>query len=120
MNKVDEQELIVLKHAMEENPGILGTLSNSFMKFDTNKPMFDLIDPYWHEDTAKVLTMGATKYAKDNWKLNTEIGRYIAAMERHLIEIKKAKFKDKESKLQHTTHIACNSMFLHYMIKNSK
>ena len=43
------------------------------MKFDTDKPMFELIDPYFEEDIAKVLTMGAKKYAKDNWKLNTDL-----------------------------------------------
>lgn len=88
-----------------------------FLKFDSAKPRFDLIDPWFSEDTAKVLTMGAMKYAEDNWKLNTDIKRYIGALERHLNEIKKAEFIDSESGLQHTAHIACNAMFLHYMIR---
>lgn len=111
------------------------TNKNSFLKFDTNKPRFDLIDPWFEEDVAKVLTMGAAKYAENNWKLNTDINRYIGALQRHLNEIKKAavvsaessqrsshiantaKFFDLESGLQHTAHIACNAMFLHYMIR---
>ena len=88
-----------------------------FLKFDRAKPRFDLVDPWFSEDTAKVLTMGALKYAEDNWKLNTDIKRYIGALERHLNEIKKGEFIDDESKLQHTAHIACNAMFLHYMIR---
>ena len=88
-----------------------------FLKFDGAKPRFDLIDPWFSEDTAKVLTMGALKYTEDNWKLNTDIKRYIGALERHLNEIKKGEFIDDESKLQHTAHIACNAMFLHYMIR---
>lgn len=90
---------------------------SNFMKFDENKPMFDLIDPYFEEDVAKVLTMGAKKYAKNNWQKNEDIDRYIGALQRHLNDIKKGNFKDKESKLQHTAHIACNAMFLHYMIR---
>lgn len=93
---------------------------SKFMKFDDNKPMFDLIDPYYHEDIAKVLTKGAVKYEKDNWKLNQDLDRYIGALERHLNDIKKGRYKDKETKLQHTAHIACNAMFIHYMIRNKK
>ena len=90
---------------------------SEFMKFDKDKPMFELIDPYFEEDIAKVLTMGAKKYAKDNWKLNTDLDRYIGALDRHLNDLKKGIHKDRESKLQHTAHIACNAMFLHYMIR---
>lgn len=102
------------------NSGVCGTSSDSkteFLKFDSAKPRFDLIDPWFSEDTAKVLTMGAMKYAEDNWKLNTDIKRYIGALERHLNEIKKGELFDAESTLQHTAHIACNAMFLHYMIR---
>lgn len=90
---------------------------SSFMKFDEDKPRFDLIDPWFHEDVAKVLTMGAKKYKVNNWKKNKDITRYISALERHLNAIKKGELKDEESLLQHSAHIACNAMFLHYMIK---
>ncbi len=88
-----------------------------FKKFDINKPKYHLIDPHWQEDTAKVLTVGAKKYDENNWKLNKDINRYISALERHLIEIKKGNFHDKETMLQHAVHIACNSMFIHYMLR---
>ena len=102
------------------NSSMCSNSSNSkteFLKFDNAKPRFDLVDPWFSEDTAKVLTMGAMKYAEDNWKLNTDIKRYIGALERHLSEIKKGELFDDESGLQHTAHIACNAMFLHYMIR---
>lgn len=102
------------------NSSMCSNSSNSkteFLKFDSAKPRFDLVDPWFSEDTAKVLTMGAMKYAEDNWKLNTDIKRYIGALERHLNEIKKGELFDDESGLQHTAHIACNAMFLHYMIR---
>ena len=89
---------------------------SSFMKFDGDKPMFHLIDPVWHESTVKVLTMGAAKYVENNWKKNKDINRYISALERHLNDIKKGIFIDPESGELHTAHIACNSMFLHYML----
>ena len=98
-------------------PSSTSASKTEFLKFDSSKPRFDLIDPWFSEDTAKVLTMGALKYAEDNWKLNTDIKRYIGALERHLNEIKKGEFIDDESRLQHTAHIACNAMFLHYMIR---
>lgn len=93
------------------------TNKNSFLKFDAKKPRFDLIDPWFEEDVAKVLTMGAAKYAENNWKLNTDINRYIGALQRHLNKIKQGEYIDDESLLQHTAHLGCNAMFLHYMIR---
>jgi hypothetical protein len=89
-----------------------------FQKFDDNKPKFHLIDPYWHEGVAEVLTFGAEKYSEDNWKNDVDLKRYISSLERHINEIKKGNFFDDETNLQHAAHIACNSMFLHYMIRN--
>ena len=85
------------------NSSMCSNSSNSkteFLKFDSAKPRFDLVDPWFSEDTAKVLTMGAMKYAEDNWKLNTDIKRYIGALERHLNEIKKGELFDAESTLK--------------------
>lgn len=98
-------------------PQLIAT-KEQFKKFDTNKPRYSLIDPDWQEDVAKVLTMGAQKYDANNWKLCEDPERYIDALIRHLEDIRRGKFKDKESKLQHTAHISCNAMFLHWMIKN--
>ena len=97
---------------------LIATTKEQFKKFDTNKPRYSLIDPDWQEDVAKVLTMGARKYEANNWKLCEDPERYIDALIRHLEDIRRGKFKDKESKLQHTAHISCNAMFLHWMIKN--
>lgn len=89
---------------------------SNFIKHDLGKPDFSLIDPYWHEDVAQVLTFGAKKYKRNNWQKNTDKNRTIAALERHLNAIKKGELIDPETNMQHTAHIACNSMFLHYMI----
>jgi hypothetical protein len=91
-----------------------------FIKYDVGKPAFDLVDPFFEEDIAKVLSKGAAKYAANNWQLNEDIDRFTGALQRHLNDIKKGIYKDKESKLQHTAHIACNAMFIHWMIRNGK
>lgn len=92
--------------------------SDNFVKSDNEKIEPSLIDIEWYEDTCKVLTFGAKKYSKDNWKKCTEIERYINALERHLIEVKKGNFTDSESGYSHLAHISCNAMFLHYFTRN--
>jgi len=87
---------------------------NEFIKYDTNKPMMSLLEPDFIEDMAKVLTMGAKKYSKDNWKKCEDKSRYEDAMYRHMNEYLKGKVYDMESKLPHLTHVAVNAMFLQY------
>lgn len=86
------------------------------MKFDNNKPRMDLIEPEFLEGIAKVLTLGASKYAPDSWK--TQVSeperRYYAAALRHLVAWKKGEKTDPESGLSHIYHAACNLMFLEY------
>ena len=90
-----------------------------FVKADTNKIQPTLIDGEWYEDTCRVLGFGAEKYSKDNWKKCEDINRYIDALERHLIEVKKGYFIDPESGCSHFAHISCNAMFLHYFTKHN-
>jgi hypothetical protein len=88
------------------------------MKFDQDKPMFDLVDPWFHEELAQVLTHGANKYKPNNWqKVKNAKSRYIAALERHVNAFKKGEINDPESGLSHMAHVACNAMFLHYLEK---
>ena len=89
-----------------------------FTKYDQGKARFDLIDPYFHEDLAKVLTMGANKYSDNNWQKG-EIDRYIAATERHLNALKKGENEDPESGISHTAHASTNLMFIHYLMRQS-
>ncbi len=96
---------------------------NGFIKADKEKTNFSLVDPYAYEDLGKCLTIGAKKYSPDNWKLG-DIESYIAALDRHLIDIKKAVldkdkslFIDKDTALQHGANVLCNAMFIHYFIR---
>ena len=84
-------------------------------KHDAGKPRFDLVDPYFHEDIAIVLTNGATEYGDYNWMhVEPFRTRYIAALERHLNALKKGEDIDPDSGHLHVAHIACNAMFLHW------
>lgn len=87
-------------------------------KFDSEKPMMVLIDPYFLEELAKVMTMGAQKYDSFNWTKGIKVNRLISSLDRHLLEIKKGIDKDKESQLSHCAHIAANAMFIMWMLTN--
>ncbi|QDP61637.1 MAG: hypothetical protein Unbinned8261contig1001_10 [Prokaryotic dsDNA virus sp.] len=82
------------------------------MKFDTGKAMYDLIDPACLEELAQVLTMGAIKYNRDNWK-QVEPYKYEAALFRHFQAYRKGEIIDPESGLHHLSHVMANTMFLY-------
>lgn len=87
------------------------------MKFDQGKPMMDLVRPEFTEGVAAVLTFGAQKYAAHNWTQGIQYSRIIAALDRHLNEIKKGNWYDDESGLPHIDHVGCCVMFLSCFMK---
>lgn len=87
-----------------------------FTKHDTGKPMVSLVEPEFILGVAEVLTMGAKKYAIDNWKLMTDedIRRVKDSLLRHTLAYTSGELIDKESGLSHLYHAGCNLMFLDY------
>ena len=87
-----------------------------FKKFDGGKPMVSLVEPNYTLGVARVLTFGAEKYGKNNWKEATEedIQRYKDALYRHWLAYLDGEEIDPESGLPHLDHIGCNTMFLRY------
>lgn len=83
------------------------------LKYDGGKLRWDLLPMAEVEEIVKVLTMGANKYADNNWQL-VEGGneRYYAALMRHLVEWRKGSKIDPESNLNHLSHVLCNTIFL--------
>jgi hypothetical protein len=82
-------------------------------KFDSGKPRMSLIPPYAAESIAKVLTIGAIKYAPDNWKyVEGRDWRYFDALYRHLNAHAKGELNDPESGLPHLAHAGCCLMFM--------
>ena len=87
-----------------------------FKKLDEGKPMVSLVEPAYVLGTAKILTFGAEKYGKGNWKTAKaeDIERYNDALLRHLYAYLGGEKIDPESGQPHLYHISCNVMFLDY------
>ncbi len=101
---------------------IINERENGFIKADLEKLDFSLVDPFAYSDLAFQLTVGAKKYSKDNWKKGN-INIYLSALERHIQDIKKALNEDDieslidDTSIQHGGALLCNSMFIHYFIR---
>jgi hypothetical protein len=83
------------------------------LKFDEAKNRWDLLPIDCVEDVVKILSFGAKKYGKENWKeLDDFEDRYYAALMRHIVEWRKGNTIDEESGLSHLSHAMCNLVFL--------
>ena len=82
-------------------------------KHDTGKLRYDLLPPKTVEDVVKVLTLGAEKYAPDNWKYVRPFNdRYYAAAMRHIQAWRQGEDHDPETGLPHLAHALCCLVFL--------
>jgi hypothetical protein len=89
------------------------TATSGGRKFDGNKLEYGLLPPFALEATVDVLTFGAQKYERDNWKrVPDSKRRYFDAMERHIWAWKKGEQLDPESGKHHLAHAMCCLMFL--------
>lgn len=83
------------------------------VKYDTDKPMMDLIPPLMEMEVARVLTAGAQKYSADNWRHVPDLRRrYLAAARRHINALQQGIARDEETGLHHAAHAVCCLMFL--------
>tara|TARA_S200002703_G_scaffold157807_1_gene166615 strand:+ start:224 stop:526 length:303 start_codon:yes stop_codon:yes gene_type:complete len=86
------------------------------IKYDSEKPDYSLLPPNALEDLVKVLTFGAQKYDRDNWKkLDNLNDRYFAAAQRHMWAIRKGETHDPESGYHHAAHAVACMMFINEM-----
>lgn len=108
---VDKDEDVGSYHIDPYGPNYQPT---EFLKNDQGKVMVSLVDPDFILGVGDILTFGARKYAKDNWKLNTDLDRYRDALLRHLYAYLSGELVDPESGKPHLDHVACNTMFLRY------
>lgn len=93
---------------------------SEFVKASEGKIMPSLIEPQFIKGTARVLTFGAEKYEKDNWKRCDDRQEYEDALLRHILDYLQGKKCDEESGVSHLYHASCNLMFLDYMDRNGK
>jgi len=83
-------------------------------KFDGGKLEYGLLPPFALDETVKVLTFGAQKYERDNWKkVPDSKRRYYDALQRHLWAWKRGEIIDPESGIHHLAHAMCCLMFLY-------
>jgi len=93
------------------------------VKYDKEKPDYSLLPPYALEDVVKVLTFGAEKYDRHNWKkLDNLEDRYFAAAQRHLWAVMRGETHDLESGKHHYAHAICCIMYLleFYSLQNTE
>jgi hypothetical protein len=90
------------------------TATTGGRKFDGDKLEYGLLPPLALEATVEVLTFGAQKYERDNWKrVPDSKRRYYDALQRHLWAWKKGEILDPESGKHHLAHAMCCLMFLY-------
>ena len=85
-------------------------------KDDQEKPMMDLLDPKVMVEMAKVLTHGAEKYGKYNWRKGLCSTRTTAAALRHIFSYLDGNDIDEDSG-QH--HLACALVELMFTLRFS-
>jgi len=93
------------------------------VKYDKTKPDYSLLPPTALDDVVKVLTFGAEKYDRWNWKkLDNLEDRYFAAAQRHLWAVMRGETHDPESGGHHYAHALCCIMYLleFYSLQNPK
>lgn len=96
---------------------------NEGKKDDKWKTMFSLIPARAEAEVAKVLTFGAAKYGRDNWRFLEDLKiRTMDAALRHISETRLGKKTDNESGLHPIAHAICELLFFleHELDKNKK
>lgn len=84
------------------------------LKYDSGKLEYGLLPPLALKATVDVLTFGANKYKRDNWKyVDDSKRRYFDALQRHLWAWKEGEEIDPESGKHHLAHAMCCLMFLY-------
>lgn len=90
------------------------TATTGGRKFDGNKLEYGLIPPLAMQEMVRVLTFGAQKYERDNWKrVPDSKRRYFDALERHIWAWKMGEQLDPESGIHHLAHAMCCLSFLY-------
>lgn len=102
-------EAQVLPQSQHQDPAT----AEQGVKYDTGKPIIGAIPPHAELAVARVMTFGAQKYARDNWRKIDDIPtRYMDAALRHLNAVRRGEVVDPESGEHHLAHAACCILFM--------
>lgn len=101
---------------MANQPNHFMTEPNSLqtgIKYDAGKPEYGLLPPFALEELVNVLTIGALKYDRENWRKVPEAHRrYFDAAQRHLWAYRRGEKLDPETGKSHLMHAACCLFFM--------
>lgn len=82
-------------------------------KHDSGKPLMGAVPPNALLVVAQVLTFGAEKYGRDNWRqVESAETRYLDAALRHINAYQRGEVVDPESGESHLAHAVCSLMFM--------
>ena len=90
------------------------------LRYNDGKNLLSLITPEFTEQLGLVLTAGAEKYKRDNWRKGLSVLSTLDSLLRHLLEFQKGNDYDNETKLPHLAHVAANTMFLMHFTGDEK
>lgn len=82
------------------------------LRFNTEKTRYDLVPAFAQEQYARVLTLGALKYAERNWERGMSWSSVLASLKRHVHAFEMGRDFDPETGLLHLAHVMCNAAFL--------
>lgn len=82
------------------------------VKFDVEKPIFDLLPFDALAEISRVLEFGSEKYGARNWEKGFKWLRLANAAARHLFAWMRGENKDAETGYSHVAHLACCALFL--------
>jgi hypothetical protein len=108
-------EAMRVKMEKKKNTDIYLSIRGSdsgFLKFDDDKPQWDLLPMDVMERVVRVFMYGSKKYARNNWRKGAEWNRYYNAAMRHMVSWQSREDNDPESGLAHLDHALCSLIML--------
>lgn len=93
-------------------------MSEQGIKQTEGKTSFSEIDWSFVEKMAKCMNLNKGKYPPKNWQKPMKVELLLDAAQRHLIELRKNEFFDRENGAEHAVAVALNMMMYSYQINN--
>ena len=83
------------------------------LRFDADKPRYDLLPPEALDELALHYAKGAKKYAERNWELGMDWGRCFASLMRHAWKWMRGEEIDEETGTHHMISVAWNAIAIY-------
>lgn len=115
MNDSDWKEVMTEAEEYEKDK------SDEAIRYDSDKPMWNLLDWEFIHEVVLVLTKGASKYSPENWKKGMSFSRPLNSLIRHVYSWWRGENNDPETGCSHLAHACANLIFLfRYTIDKEK